>query len=358
MPDQNRIYKRLGLSGYERTVVSALEPAEVARRGYRYELVECYDEASVIAAAADADVVAVSSTVPISARVAKRLERLRLVIVCTSGYENVDVATLNERGVRVARLAGVRRDEVAEHSLAMAMTLLRRLSLLTRRQADGVWLRSQLGALAPGSVRGAVVGIVGLGVIGTAAARLFSALGATVLGAEIAPTAAENVETVTLPELLNRSAIVSLHVSLTPSARGLFGEETIARMRPGAILINTSRGEVVDEDAVLGALEREHLWGAGLDVFNEEPPVWCRVPNGESSPRADPRDRDRTDAPDTARAARWRALADAGRVVLTPHGAGFSPAMPRALVRDAMAVLDAFVAGLPLPHELGCTPRQ
>jgi phosphoglycerate dehydrogenase-like enzyme len=174
------------------------------------------------------------------------------------------------------------------------------------------WSRG--GSLTGRELTGATVGIVGLGMIGRAVAERLAGFGVRLLGADLPGVTYEGCERVSLDVLLSESDIVSLHVPLSPKTRGMIGHREIATMRRGAIFINTARGGVVDETALVGALTGGHLAGAGLDVFAQEPPV--------SSP-----------------------LLGMSNVVLSPHIAGISISSQQSMLEMAADSILDIVAG-------------
>ncbi|MFC4946744.1 C-terminal binding protein [Pseudonocardia sp. GCM10023141] len=204
---------------------------------------------------------------PITADVLDRLPGVRAVGRYGVGYDTVDVDAATARGVAVCNVTDYGTEAVAEHAVALALALVRGLPQLDRglRRGSHALVRPvhELASLT--------FGVVGLGAIGRAAARKAAALGFRVLGHDVAPAAGAGIERVPLAELADRSDVVSLHVPLTPATRGLVGAGLLGDMRPGAVLVNTSRGGVVDTAALVAALEAGRLGGAGLDVLDDEP---------------------------------------------------------------------------------------
>jgi len=212
----------------------------------------------------------------LSGRALEGADRLRLVQVLSAGYDRVDLPALQARGIPLANNGGANAVEVAEHTLLLALALYRRLCRMDRDTREGRW-RALSPALHTYTLAEKTVGIVGLGNIGRRVARLFGALEARLLYYDVRRPEPQVEEALgvayrPLPDLLAEADIVTLHVPLTPDTRGLIGEAELARMRPSAVLINTSRGPVVDEDALVRALQEGRIAGAGLDVFAQEPP--------------------------------------------------------------------------------------
>lgn len=201
--------------------------------------------------------------------------KLRLVQVLSAGYDKADLDAARRAKVPLCNNGGANSTAVSEHALLLMLATSRQLVKQHRSVAAGHWRGNATPRLH--ELRDRVLGIVGLGTIGKKVARLALAFGMTVHYYDIArlPEEAEDALGVRFRlyrELLRTSDIVSLHVPLNASTKGLLGAEELALMKPGAILVNTSRGPVVDEPALYRALVEGKLYGAGLDVFDEEPP--------------------------------------------------------------------------------------
>jgi phosphoglycerate dehydrogenase-like enzyme len=196
---------------------------------------------------------------------------LRAIARWGSGYDRIDVGAATERGIAVITVPGANADPVADYALLLMLACVRRLRTVEAAVRDGAWRMPDLA----GDLTSATVGVVGLGSIGRAVVRRLRGFDCRILGndpdADLAHFREMGVELSSLPELLSRSDIVTLHAPLTSSTKALIGARELALMRSGAILVNTSRGELVDEDALVSALEGGHLGGAGLDVFTHEP---------------------------------------------------------------------------------------
>src|SRR6187401_2373917 len=227
------------------------------------------------------------------------------------GVDNVYLEAATRAGVVVVNAPTGNTIAAAEHTLALLYGVARRTAAADASKRRGEWSRSQFTGL---ELRGRTIGIVGLGKIGQAIAVRARAMEMTVLGVDpfVTAEAAANhgVELVGFDEMLARSDVVSVHVPLTRGTRGLIGRDAIAKLKPGSIVLNVARGGVLDEAAVAEALLSGHLAGAGIDVFDEEPP---------------------TDSP----------LLDAPNTLLTPH-LGASTAEAQVLVAEEVAaqVLD------------------
>lgn len=203
---------------------------------------------------------------------------LRVVANVAVGYDNVDVAACRERGVLVTNTPGVLTDVTADIAMSLILMSTRGLGAAERRVRTGEPWRWSLTAHLGVGLRGKSLGIVGPGAIGLATARRAKAFGMEVLLAgRSSPDAAVvgelDAAVVDLDELLTASDVVSLHCPLTPATRHLIGARELRLMRPGAHLVNTSRGPVVAEAALVAALDAGEIAGAGLDVFEDEPRV-------------------------------------------------------------------------------------
>ncbi len=198
---------------------------------------------------------------------------LRVVSTCSVGVDHIDVAAASARGIRVGYTPGVLTEATADLAFALLLAAARRIAEADRFVRAGAWQKAWEPALLLGrELSGATLGIVGLGAIGQAVARRASGFGMRALGWTRSGRAAPGVErAASLDALLERSDFVSVHLARTPETLGLIGAREIARMKRGAVLVNTARGGIVDEPAVCAALASGQLGGAGLDVFASEP---------------------------------------------------------------------------------------
>jgi (S)-sulfolactate dehydrogenase len=241
---------------------------------YRPALV---DNADLLArAVAQADAWIVRNRTQVRGETLAGAGRLRVVGRLGVGLDNIDLAACASRGIEVIPAVGANAESVAEYVLGMAMILLRGAAYLsTSAVAAGRWPRQMLSQGR--EVHGKTLGVVGFGNIGRVTARKAAALGIRVVAFDPAvpvesPVWKEyGVSPCGLDELLAKSDIVSLHLPLVDDTRRLINEERMARMKPGAILVNSARGGIVDEAALARALGEGRLSGAALDVFEEEP---------------------------------------------------------------------------------------
>ncbi len=205
---------------------------------------------------------------------------LRLVQVTGAGLDRLDQAALTKLGIPVANVPGGSNSAVAEYAVTSASLLLRRLSWSSAEIAKGnyVGFRAKMVADNLNGLEGLLVGVVGFGTIGAAVARAFHAAGARICFHEPAlrdkSTAdALGATAMSLDALLATADVVTLHVPLLPATQGLIGARELARMKPGAVLIQAARGGIVDEAALAQSLASGHLGGAAVDVYSVEPPT-------------------------------------------------------------------------------------
>ncbi len=186
---------------------------------------------------------------------------LRMVSIWGVGTDNIDLAAASRRGITVCNTPGANAIAVAEHALALMLAVARKIPQIDRDIRTGAWPREMLGQL-----HGKTLAVFGTGAIGTHVMTLARAFGMNVLAwsAQRNPMAERD-------DMLKRADVVSLHVRLNPQSRGFIGAREFALMKPGAILINTGRGALVDRDALHDALDKQRIAGAGLDVFHDEP---------------------------------------------------------------------------------------
>lgn len=243
---------------------------------------------------------------------------LRLVQVTGAGLDRLDRAVLAEEGIPLANVPGGSNAALAEYCVAMSLSLLRGFSAATEPLRAGQYAAHRQ-AMVAASLRGLgdlTVGLVGMGTIGIAVATAFRAMGARIVYHDPAPprdTAALDrigARRLELDALLAEADVVSLHVPLIEATRNLLDAARLARMKPGAILINAARGGIVDESALAAALEAGHLGGAAVDVYTTEPPT----PDNPLLTLSD---------------------AAAKRLILTPHIAGVSLQSSQRLFREA-----------------------
>jgi glyoxylate reductase len=259
----------------------------------------------------------------IDAALLARAPRLRVVSSCSVGLDHVDLAAAAARGIAVGFTPGVLAETTADLAFGLLLAAARRIAEADRFVRAGQWTaaRSWEPELLLGTdVHGATLGVVGLGAIGRAVARRASGFGMRVLGWSRSGRAVPGVEGVAFERLLEASRFVSVHVSRTPETLGLLDARALARLPAGAVLVNASRGGIVDEDALAAALRSGRLSAAGLDVYAREP-----------LPATSP-------------------LLDLPNVVLTPHIGSASVATRTRMADLAVENLLAGLEGRALPH--------
>ncbi|HMR32990.1 MAG TPA: 2-hydroxyacid dehydrogenase [Geminicoccaceae bacterium] len=209
---------------------------------------------------------------PVTAEVIAAMPKLRLIQKIGVGVNTIDLATARARDIAICNMPGTNSRAVAEMTLALMLAALRRLPVLdgATRRGQG-WGPVQADVDSYGEVAGRTVGLVGYGAVPRLLAPVLRAMEARVLYWSRTPRPDVVADLRPLDRLIEESDIVSLHLPLTPETEGLIDAGRLARMRPGAILVNTARGGLVDEPALVTALRSGHLSAAGLDVFAQEP---------------------------------------------------------------------------------------
>lgn len=266
--------------------------------------------------------VAVTNKVPLRADALRQLRELRMIAVAATGYDVVDVDYCAAHAIAVANIRNYAVHTVPEHSFALITALRRNLLAYRQDVESGRWQQSEQFCFFDHPIRdlhGATLGIVGEGVLGQGTARIARGFGMRVLFADHAPPKAAGVEFTPFDQVLAESDVLSLHVPLTAETRNLIGMEQLRRMKRTALLINTSRGGLVDEAALAQALTEGLIAGAGFDVLTREPPtegnplLALKLPN----------------------------------FILTPHVAWASEGAMQALADQLVDNIEAYVAGRP-----------
>jgi len=219
--------------------------------------------------------VAIVNKVQLREPVLAQLPKLRMIAVAATGYDCIDVAACRARGIAVANIRNYAVHTVPEHTFALVLALRRNLLAYQRDVESGAWQTAGQFCLLThpiGDLHGSTLGIVGEGAIGQATAAIGRGFGMKVLFADHAPPRAEGVDFTPFDEVLERADVLSLHCPLTPATRDLIGLEELRRMKRSALLINTARGGLVNEAALIQALDEGLIAGAGFDVLTTEPP--------------------------------------------------------------------------------------
>jgi len=221
----------------------------------------------------DFDILSVFVFSKVDRRIIESLPNLRLIVTRSSGFDHIDIQAAGERGIFVSNVPGYGSLPVAEHVFALLLAVMRKVVKADLTVKSSKWFTPGLqGRL----INGKTFGVIGTGAIGERVARIARAFGAEVIAYDaLKKTTLETegvLKYVTLEEVLEKSDIISIHIPLTKETYHMINRDSIARMKKGAVLINTSRGQVVDQEALVEALRTGKLSGAGLDVFEKEPP--------------------------------------------------------------------------------------
>ena len=268
------------------------------------------NQAELVERIRDAEfVINVRARTPFTRGVLQACPRLKLVSIWGTGTDNVDLAAARDLGIRVSNTPGVSAGAVAEHALTLMLALARQIVQIDRQVRNGQWPRAMVSQTS-----GKTLGLIGTGAIGREMARLGKGIGCRVIGWTFHPRG-DVAEWVQFDDVFRQSDFVSIHVRQSPETVGMIRREHFMMMKRNAILINTARGAIVDEAALLEALQTGQIAGAGLDVFEEEPlpanSPFFSLPN----------------------------------VILTPHSAGTTPETTEAGIALAIDNIFRFIAG-------------
>ncbi len=266
--------------------------------------------------------IAITNKVPLRAETLKQLPELRLIAVAATGYDVIDVGYCNEHRIAVSNIRNYAVHSVPEHAFAMILALRRNMIAYRDDVLRGAWQKSKQFCFFDHPIRdlhGAVLGIIGEGAIGQSMAALGKAFGMRPIYAAHPAQLQIPGEFVPLSDLIATSDVITLHLPLMPATRNMIGEAQLRSMKPTALLINTARGGLVDEAALIRALEENWIGGAGFDVLTVEPPT-----NGHP-------------------------LLEVRRAnfILTPHVAWASHGAMQFLADQLMDNIDAWAAGKP-----------
>ncbi len=266
--------------------------------------------------------IAIVNKTPLSAATLAQLPTLGLIAVAATGTDNIDIACCRERGIVVSNIRNYAVHTVPEHAFALILALRRNLFTYSADVKSGLWQKSEQFCLSGhpiGDLHGSTIGIVGEGALGQGVARIARGFGMQVLFADHEPPKAPDVAFTPFETVLAESDVISLHVPLGPHTRNLIGARELSAMKPGALLINTARGGLVDEAALVDALKAGAIAGAGFDVLSVEPPR-------HGNPLLD---------------------LDLPNLILTPHVAWASRGAMQILADQLIDNVEAFVAGSP-----------
>jgi lactate dehydrogenase-like 2-hydroxyacid dehydrogenase len=277
-----------------------------------------------------ADCLLVPASFPeINAPMLRQLSHIKLIQTVGAGYDLIDCKAAAELGIPVANVPGANANSVAEFTVGLVIALQRQLLTADRETKAGQYAAIRQSLLKTGlnEIAGSLVGLVGLGAIGRQVARILKFLGASVCyysrsGRSVALETELGITYKPLQELLATSNIVSVHVPLTADTQGLIGRYELGLMSPGSLLVNTARGEVIDQQALAEMLETGHIGGAAVDVVSPEPP-----PQNHPLLTLSPEARD--------------------RLLLTPHIAGVTIGAFRDMLLGALANIGRVLAHQP-----------
>lgn len=216
----------------------------------------------------DADVI-ILANMPLSGEVIYEGKRLKFIDVAFTGVDHIDIAAAKERGIAVSNASGYSNEAVAELVIGMTLSLLRNVEQVTARCHEGKTKDGLVGR----ELKGKTVGIIGTGAIGTRVAELYHSFGCEIIAYDTFTKDIPYIRYMSMDDVLQNADIVTLHCPLNEETKGLISAEKIERMKEGAYLINCARGPVVDTDALVEALNGGKLAGAGVDVFEIEPPL-------------------------------------------------------------------------------------
>ncbi|MBE0619694.1 MAG: D-2-hydroxyacid dehydrogenase [Burkholderiales bacterium] len=301
----------------------SLDVAEVRRPKFAHHWAEAGKVApeELVDSLSGADIVSVNK-IALRAEVLSKLPRLRMIAVAATGTDNVDIGYCRDRGIVVSNIRNYAVHSVPEHTFTLILALRRNLFAYCRDVEAGLWGQSEQFCLSGhpiGDLHGSTLGIIGEGALGQGTAQVARGFGMRVLFADHEPPKAPGVEFVPLQQLLSESDVVTLHLPLTKKNRHLIGARELEMMKKSALLINTARGGLVDENALVDALKSGSIAGAGFDVLSVEPPrngnvlLDLKLPN----------------------------------FILTPHIAWASRGAVQALADQLIDNIEAFVAGSP-----------
>jgi glycerate dehydrogenase len=266
--------------------------------------------------------IVISNKLPLRAETLAQLAALKLIAVAATGVDNIDLAYCKEHHIAVCNTRGYAVNSLPEHVLMLMLALRRNLIAYREDVQAGLWNDARQFCLLDhpiGDLHGAKLGIIGYGRLGRSMAQLAQAVGMEVMIAERKNATEIREGRVAFEQVLKQSDVLSLHCPLTDDTRNLIGAEELNQMKPNAVLINTARGALIDDYALIDALTNEKIAGAGIDVLRVEPPR-------EGSPLLDPR---------------------LPNLIITPHNAWASRQAMERLAGQLIDNLEAFVRGEP-----------
>ena len=266
--------------------------------------------------------IAICKKVQLRGEALSRLQKLQLIAVAATGVDNVDLAYCRSHDIAVCNTRGYAVNSLPEHALMLMLALRRNLIAYRTDVKAGRWHEARQFCLLDhpiADLKGSTLGVVGFGTLGRSMAQLGRAIGMEVIVAERKNAPAVRPDRVSFADVLRVSDVISLHCPLTEETKNLIGADELQQMKPGAILINTARGGLIDDRSLLDALQSGRLAGAGIDVLRNEPPR-------EGNPLLD---------------------LDLPNLIVTPHNAWASRQAMQTLADQLIDNLEGFVAGEP-----------
>lgn len=263
---------------------------------------------------------------------------VRVIALRCAGYNNVDVAAAYERGITVLRVPAYSPYAVAEHAMGLLLALNRRIPRAYIRTRD---FNFSLVGLMGFDMHGKTAGVIGTGRIGRVFIDICRGFGMNVVAHDPYPVQEGGIEYVSREELFRRADVISLHCPLTDGTRYIINDEALSLMKRGALIVNTSRGRLIDSEALLRALNEKRIGGAALDVYEEESGLFFE----------DNSDRIVTDEV-------LSVLVNRPNVIITSHQAFFTEEAMHNIAEETLANLDAFFARAPLQNEVKAAPRK
>lgn len=266
--------------------------------------------------------IAICNKLPLRAEALSQLPKLKLIAVAATGVDNIDLAYCRSHNIAVCNTRGYAVNSLPEHALMLMLALRRNLMAYRNDVKAGRWHEAKQFCLLDhpiGDLKGATLGIVGFGTLGKSMAQLARAIGMNVLVAEHKNATVVRDDRVEFQEVLRRSDVLSLHCPLTEETKNLIGADELAQMKTDAILINTARGGLIDDQALIEALKNGRLAGAGIDVLRSEPPR-------EGNPLLE---------------------VDLPNLIVTPHNAWASRQAMQTLADQLVDNLEKFIRGSP-----------
>ncbi len=240
-----------------------------------YKSCNSNESKNVISVAGNAEII-ITNKVRITRDIIAGLPQLKLVTVIATGYNNVDIIAARELGVAVCNVPGYAGNSVPQHTFALLLNLVTKIHLYQQDIQKGEWHKSETFTLLnypTFELSGKTLGIVGFGTIGRGVAKIAKAFGMKVIVYDINSQQMSDYQSVDFETLLRDSDVITLHCPLTPDNKHLINADSISKMKKNALLINTARGPLVDENALYDALNSGRISGAGLDVLEQEPPT-------------------------------------------------------------------------------------